>query len=91
LARATSGLDRTRTLLIAGVVACATLPYLNISFNGFVDHEDNQALKNPYVRSFHYLKEILTTNVWSFREVNSVTFSATLGRRRSVTFGPLSA
>jgi len=69
----TSGLDRTRTLLIAGVVACATLPYLNILFNGFVYDDDKQVLKNPYVRGFHYLKEIFTTNVWSFKEVNTVT------------------
>ena len=73
LARATSGLDRTRTLLIAGVVACATLPYLNILFNGFVHDDNTQLVKNPYVRSFHYLKEILTTNVWSFRRTSSIT------------------
>jgi Tfp pilus assembly protein PilF len=54
-------------------VACATLPYLNILFNGFVYDDDNQVLKNPYVRSFQYVKEIFTTNVWSFRGVGSIT------------------
>jgi tetratricopeptide (TPR) repeat protein len=65
--------DRARTLLLAALVACATLPYLNILFNGFVYDDDTQLLKNPYVRSFQYLKEIFTRNVWSFRSVNSVT------------------
>jgi tetratricopeptide (TPR) repeat protein len=45
------------------------LPYLNILVNGFVYDDDHQVLKNPYVRSFRYLKEIFTTNVWSFRGV----------------------
>jgi Flp pilus assembly protein TadD len=48
-------------------VACATLPYLNIFFNGFVYDDDTQLLRNPYVRSFRHLKEIFTTNVWSFQ------------------------
>jgi len=65
--------DRTRALLIAALVACASLPYLNILYNGFVYDDDNQVLKNPYVRSFHYLKQIFTTNVWSFRGVGSIT------------------
>jgi len=38
----------------------ATLPYLNILFNGFVYDDDTQLVENPYVRSFHYLKEIFT-------------------------------
>jgi tetratricopeptide (TPR) repeat protein len=42
------------------------LPYLNILFNGFVYDDDTQLVKNPYIRSFHYLKEIFTTDVWSF-------------------------
>ena len=71
--RAASRLDRVRALLIAALVACATLPYLNILFNGFVYDDDSQVVLNPYVRSFGYLKEIFTTNVWSFRGVTSVT------------------
>jgi tetratricopeptide (TPR) repeat protein len=50
-------------------VACATLPYLNILINGFVYDDDAQVIQNPYVRSFRYLKEIFTTNVWSFSGV----------------------
>jgi Flp pilus assembly protein TadD len=58
---------------LATLAAFAVLPYLNILANGFVYDDDNQVLKNPYVRSFGHLKEIFTTNVWSFREIAAVT------------------
>jgi tetratricopeptide (TPR) repeat protein len=64
---------RARALLIAVLVACATLPYLNILFNGFVYDDDTQVKANPYIRSFRYLKEIFTSNVWSFRGTHAVT------------------
>jgi len=67
--RAASRLDRARILFITALVACATLPYLNILINGFVYDDDAQVIENPYVRSFRYLKEIFTTNVWSFSGV----------------------
>jgi len=67
--RAASRLDRVRVLLITALVACATLPYLNILVNGFVYDDDAQVMQNPYVRSFRYLKEIFTSNVWSFSGV----------------------
>ena len=67
LAQAASRLDRPRALLIGALVACATLPYLNILFNGFVYDDFFQVFENPYIRSFHYLKQIFTTNVMSFR------------------------
>jgi len=70
---AASRVDRARALLITALVACATLPYLNILYNGFVYDDDTQLLKNPYVRSFRYLKEIFTTNVWSFGGVRAIT------------------
>ncbi len=70
--QATSRPDRARALLIAVLVACATLPYLNILFNGFVYDDDSQVMHNPYVRSFRHLKEIFTTHVWSFRGLTSV-------------------
>jgi len=69
----TPWLNRARALLIAALVAFATLPYLNALFNGFVYDDDNQVLKNPYIRSFHYLKQIFTTNVWSFAGESAVT------------------
>ncbi|MFZ0959419.1 MAG: tetratricopeptide repeat protein [Terriglobia bacterium] len=68
-----SRLDRARALLIVALVAGATLPYLNILFNGFVYDDDPQVVTNPYIRSFHHLKEIFTTNVWSFAGAGSVT------------------
>jgi tetratricopeptide (TPR) repeat protein len=68
-----SRLDRARALLIVALVACATLPYLNILFNGFVYDDDIQVIQNPYIRSFRYLPEIFTTNVWSFWVRHAVT------------------
>jgi Flp pilus assembly protein TadD len=64
--RAAIGLDRGTLLLVAALLACATLPYLNVLFNGFVDDDTLQLVQNPYVRSFLHLKEIFTAEVWSF-------------------------
>jgi len=58
--------NRDTLLLVAGLLACATLPYLGILFNGFVFVDDSQILQNPYIRSFQHLKRIFTTNVWAF-------------------------
>jgi tetratricopeptide (TPR) repeat protein len=55
------------------VVAFATLPYLNSLVNGFVYDDDNQVLRNPYVRSLRYVKEIFTSNVWSFWGTRAIT------------------
>ena len=49
-------------LFIAGA-----LPYLNTLWASFVYDDNHQIVENPYVRSFHYLKQILTTPVWSFK------------------------
>jgi len=57
---------RDTLLLVAGLLACATLPYLGILFNGFVYDDDFQILQNPYIRSFQHLKRIFTANVWAF-------------------------
>ncbi len=64
--RAPFRLNRVTTLLVAGLVACATLPYVGILFNGFVYDDDFQIVKNPYIRNFQHLKKIFTGNVWSF-------------------------
>ena len=48
------------------LVAVALLPYLNALRNGFVYDDNDQVLINPYLRSFHHLKEIFTSSVWSF-------------------------
>jgi tetratricopeptide (TPR) repeat protein len=60
-------LDRGTILLVAGLLAGSTLPYLNILFNGFVYDDDFQIVQNPFIRSFQHLKDIFTANVWSFQ------------------------
>lgn len=49
------------------------LPFLNTLAFGFAYDDDQQILTNPYLRSFHYLKQILTTPVWSFKYANIPT------------------
>ncbi len=51
----------------------AVLPYLNTLFNNFVYDDYYQVLNNPYVHSFHYLREILTTSVWSFQGAQGIS------------------
>ena len=55
-------------LFVAGLV-----PYLNTLGFGFAYDDDQQIVTNPYLRSFHYLKQILTTPVWSFKYANIPT------------------
>ena len=66
-----SSLKKTRNSADAlwYVLLCvaAVAPYLNTLWNGFVYDDIYQVLGNPYIRSFRYLKQILTTSVWSFR------------------------
>ena len=53
--------------LIGILLLCAVVPYLNTLKNGFVYDDSSQILNNPYIRSPHHLREILFTNVWSYR------------------------
>jgi protein O-mannosyl-transferase len=53
--------------LMAALTGIAALPYLNSLSNGFVYDDNTQLLANPYLRSFHYLRQIFTTSVWSFQ------------------------
>lgn len=55
-------------LFVVGLV-----PYLNTLGFGFAYDDDQQIVTNPYMRSFHYLKQILTTPVWSFKYANIPT------------------
>jgi tetratricopeptide (TPR) repeat protein len=48
------------------LVALAVVPYLNTLHNFFVYDDNAQILQNPYLQSFHHLKDIFTTPVWSF-------------------------
>jgi len=73
VAQRTSTLDRSRVLLVTGLVALATFPYLNILLNGFVYDDHTQVTNNPYLQNFHHLKEIFTTTVWSYVGAQGVT------------------
>lgn len=63
------GAPRGRTrpwLTLAAILMVAAIPYLSALGNGFVYDDHQQILINPYLRSFHYLRAIFTTSVWSF-------------------------
>ena len=53
-------------LLIFLLILIPFLCYGNTLINGFVYDDDQQILKNPYVKSWHYLPQIFGTTVWSF-------------------------
>jgi len=48
------------------LILCAAVPYLNTLLNDFVYDDSMQVLANPFIQSFHYLREIFTTTAWSF-------------------------
>jgi protein O-mannosyl-transferase len=48
------------------LAAAAVIPYLNSLNNSFVYDDFDQVVNNPYIRNFHYLRQIFTTSVWSF-------------------------
>lgn len=54
---------RLEALLVA-LLAFAV--YANILPNGFVDDDEAQVLRNPWIRDFGHLKEIFGQSVWSF-------------------------
>lgn len=58
--------ERREAWLVAGLCLAALLPYLNILANEFVYDDEAQILQNPYVHSWHFVRQIFTTNVWSF-------------------------
>jgi protein O-mannosyl-transferase len=67
-AQAGWGISRASDRLLIGfLILCAALPYLNTLVNGFVYDDVTQVLHNPYIRTFHHLGKILTTDVWSYR------------------------
>ena len=59
--------------LLLLLLLLATLPYLNTLANGFVYDDFPQLVDNPYVRSFHHLREIFGTTVWSFQGAQGIT------------------
>jgi len=59
--------------LLAGLILCAVLPYLNTLVNGFVHDDNNEVLNNPYLRSFGHLKEIFSTGILAHLGARAVT------------------
>ncbi len=51
----------------------AILPYANTLAASFVYDDIPQLVENPYVRSFHHLREIFGTTVWSFQGAQGIT------------------
>lgn len=60
-------------LLIAALILCAALPYLNTLLNGFVYDDNRQVLDNPYLKNFHFLPQVFGTTVWSFVGMQGVS------------------
>lgn len=54
-------------LYYAILIVVAAIPYLNTLGASFVYDDNYQIVLNPYLRSFHYLRQILFTPVWSFK------------------------
>ena len=59
--------------LIVLLILCSTLPYINTLVNAFVFDDHNQIEFNPYLQNFRHLKEIFSTNVWSFEGSYGIT------------------
>lgn len=55
--------SRSRTWLLALLLALAILPYVNTLQNGFVYDDNNEVLTNPYIRSFSHLGDIFSTRI----------------------------
>jgi tetratricopeptide (TPR) repeat protein len=60
-------------LLYAIMFVVGIIPYFNTLGFGFAYDDNHQIVNNPYLRSVHYLKQILTTSVWSFKYANIAT------------------
>jgi len=58
--------ERTELLLVGSLILLTLICYSNTLVNGFVYDDSPQILENPYVKSWRFLPEILTTTVWSF-------------------------
>ncbi len=61
------------TYLIAALILCAAIPYINTLLNGFVYDDNRQVLDNPYLKSFHFLPQIFGKTVWSFVGMQGVS------------------
>lgn len=60
-------------ILIATLLICSVLPYVNTLLNGFVYDDNRQVLDNPYLKNFHFLPQIFGSTVWSFVGMQGVS------------------
>src|ERR1700680_4676270 len=65
--------DQREAVTFLVLFLLAFLPYANTLLSAFVYDDGAQILENPYVHSFHYLREIFGTTVWSFQGAQGVT------------------
>lgn len=65
--------ERSDTILVAALILCAALPYVNTLLNGFVYDDNRQVLDNPYLKNFHFLPKVFGTTVWSFVGMQGVS------------------
>ena len=59
--------------LIGLLVLASVVPYANTLFNAFVYDDNTQVMNNPYIQSFHHLRAIFSTTVWSYVGAQGVT------------------
>ena len=64
--KAGAGSEKIEKIIVILLFVCAVACYANTLTNAFVYDDDQQILQNPYVKSWNYLPQIFTTNVWSF-------------------------
>jgi tetratricopeptide (TPR) repeat protein len=55
------------------LILLGAVPYLNTLFNGFVYDDGYQVLKNSYLHSFRFMKQIFGTLAWSFQGTQGLT------------------
>lgn len=65
--------NRREVVIFFSLFLLAFLPYINTLLAGFVYDDGFQVVENPYAHSFKYLRQIFTTNVWSFQGASGVT------------------
>ncbi|HEV2177507.1 MAG TPA: tetratricopeptide repeat protein [Terriglobia bacterium] len=59
--------------LISLLILASVVPYANTLFNAFVYDDNTQVMNNPYIQSFHHLRAIFSTTVWSYVGAQGVT------------------
>lgn len=58
----------------AALAVTALLPYANALRNGFVYDDVAQVLTNPYILNFRHLREIFTSQAWSYLGAYGATY-----------------